>query len=279
MAERNPRPQFPGLQPIVTKNIRGSIWQVAGGAGAYTGFFAGRESVLAIDAKMTIDAGRDFYHEIRKVSDKPVTTMIITHSDLDHVNGLAGFPEGMRIISHDQTRLDMLEAFKKPGLEALNSYLPTEVFVDSVTIDIDDEKVKLIHYEPAHTGGDIIVHFTKAKVVFTGDLVTLGRDPLIHRHKGGSSYGLVRNLKAMLNLDADIFVCGHNDSCGKHDIMKLISSIEGKQRQVEELFKQNKTLDEVKSILHVEERPLTPSGMRFPTFVESIYEDLKGGRI
>ena len=90
---------------------------------------------------------------------------------------------------------------------------------------------------------------------------------------------MVRNLKAILNLDADIFVCGHNDSCGKDDIRNLIKSIEEKQHQVEELFKQHKTLDEVKSILDVKERPLTPSGMRFPAFVESIYEDLKGGRI
>jgi len=278
MAKYNPEPQLPGTQPMATKIIRENIRVVTGGSGAHTGFYAGKDSVLAIDAKMTTEAGGDFYHEIQNISDKPVT-MIITHSDRDHVNGLAGFPEGMRIISHDNTRLDMREDFKKPGLEDLNRYLPTEVFANLMTLDIDDEKVKLIHYEPAHTGGDIIVHFTKAKVVFTGDLVTIGRDPIIHRNKGGSAYGLLRNLKALVKLDAEIFVCGHNDPCGKDNIGKLVASISEKQNQVEKLFTQNKTLDEVKSILKVEERPLMPSGARFPTFVESIYEDLKGGRV
>jgi cyclase len=279
MAEQNPKLQIPGIQPMAAKNICGNIWQVEGGAGANTGFYSGKDSVLAVDAKMTAEAGSEFYGEIRKITDKPVTTMILTHSDHDHVNGLSGFPEGMRIISHDKTRLDMREEYRKPQFETLRKYLPTEIFVDSMTLDIDDESVNLIHFEPAHTGGDILVYFTRSKVVFTGDLVTFGRDPLIHRHKGGSSYGLVRYLKGILTLDAGIFVCGHNNPCGKEDIRVLAASIEMKQRQVEELFKQGKSIDEVKLILKVEERPLSSSGVRFPPFVESIYEDLKGGRI
>ena len=35
---------------------------------------------------------------------KPVTTVILTHSDGDHVNGLAAFPAGVNVIAHANNR-------------------------------------------------------------------------------------------------------------------------------------------------------------------------------
>ena len=61
--------------------------------------------------------------EIRKVTPEPVTTIILTHSDGDHVNGLPGFPKGLTIVAHENVKRDMEKA--AADLPALKDYLPT----------------------------------------------------------------------------------------------------------------------------------------------------------
>src|SRR5690242_19685270 len=96
-------------EPLATMQIRGPINQVSGG-GANTFFIVGADEVLVIDAKISTDAARQMLAEIKKVSDKPVRRVVLTHSDGDHVNGLAGMPAGLTLIAHEATRQDMEKA-------------------------------------------------------------------------------------------------------------------------------------------------------------------------
>jgi cyclase len=101
------------------EKIAKDIYMVKGGSGANTGFLIGEKSVLVIDAKMTTDAAKQMIDEIKKLTPQPIMSLVITHSGGDHVNGLAGFPRGIEIISHAQTKKEMEEAFKDPKLAAL----------------------------------------------------------------------------------------------------------------------------------------------------------------
>jgi glyoxylase-like metal-dependent hydrolase (beta-lactamase superfamily II) len=132
----------------------------------------------------------------------------------------------------------------------------------------------LYHFGPAHTSGDVVVYFPEQKVAFLGDLIFLGRDPLIHRHKNGSSFGLVKTLKSILKLDADTFVHGHGDIASSADIKGLIKSLEDKQANIKALIKGGKSLDEIKKIFKVQDRPVRPGRRRWPSLVETIYLEL-----
>jgi glyoxylase-like metal-dependent hydrolase (beta-lactamase superfamily II) len=267
--------QQPPLPAAATVHqVRDGIYMVKGGSGANTGFFIGKTSVLAIDAKMTAAASKQEVDEIKKLTPNPIRMMVITHSDGDHVNGLDGFPEGMKIIAHARTKKDMEEAFKEPPLQALQVFLPNQIFTDpAFALSLDGESVRLFHFGPAHTSGDVVVYFPAAKVAFVGDLVFIGRDPLIHRQKGGTSFGLVKNLKEILALDADTFIPGHGEILSKKDIEGLMASIEEKQEKIKALIKEGKTLDEVKKTFNVEDRP-SQSGRRWLSLVEVIYLDI-----
>jgi cyclase len=83
---------------ITAEKITDNIYIVKGGV-ANTGFVVGEKEVAAIDAEMTADSAQKMIDEIKKVTSKPLTKLILTHSDGDHVNGLAGFPKGLEIIS------------------------------------------------------------------------------------------------------------------------------------------------------------------------------------
>jgi glyoxylase-like metal-dependent hydrolase (beta-lactamase superfamily II) len=266
--------QPPQSAAATVHQVRDGIYMVKGGSGANTGFFIGKTSVLAIDAKMTTAASKDEIEEIKKLTTNPIRIMVITHSDGDHVNGLDGFPDGMKIIAHARTKKDMEEAFKEAPLQALQSYLPNQTFTDSAfALSLDGESIRLFYFGPAHTSGDVIVYFPAQKVAFVGDLVFIGRDPLIHRQKGGTSFGLVKNLKGILALDADTFIPGHGEILSKKDIEGLMMSIEEKQEKIKALVHEGKTLDEIKKAFNVEDRP-SPSGRRWPSLVEVIYLDI-----
>jgi hypothetical protein len=115
-------------------------------------------------------------------------------------------------------------------------------------------------------------------IASVGDLVFVGRDPLIHRQKGGTSLGLVNNLKALLHLDADQYVPGHGDIVSKREIETAMKGIEEKQARIRSLIQEGKTLDDVKKAFGVAEGPGAAGARRFMSLAEVIYLDLSEKR-
>ena len=260
---------------ITAEKIADNIYIVKGGV-ANAGFVVGEKEVVAFDAEMTADSAQKMIDEIKKVTPNPLTRIILTHSDGDHVSGLTGFPKGLEIISNVQAKNEMAEAFKAPNAQALQAYLPTKTFTDKMDLTIAPERIQLLHLGPAHTSGDAIVFFPDKKLAFVGDLVFIGRDPLIHRQKGGTSTGLIKTLKAILELNADRFVPGHGNVLGKSDIEAAMKSLQEKQDKVRLLIKEGKSLDEVKTAFGIPSAPAKPGGFSFPSLVEVIYLELSG---
>lgn len=256
--------------PVKAIQVKGNIYEVKGGSGANCGFFIGDEEVIVIDAKMNEESAQLMIAEIKKLTSNPLKHVILTHSDGDHVNGLVGFPKGINIIAHHQTRKHMDDAFKAPEQRF---YLPNQTFSEKLKLYVGDKVIKIYHFEPAHTDGDVVVYFPDEKVVFLGDLLFLGREPLIHRHKNGNSFGLVKILKSVLELDADTFLHGHGDVAKRSDIEGLIKSLEEKQEKIKALIEEGKSLEEIKKIFKVEDQRSRP-GRRWLSLVEVIYLEL-----
>jgi cyclase len=223
-------PPVGGSSPISVQNVRGKIYLVKGGSGANTGFFVAGKEVMVIDAKMTEDAANGMITEIKKVTPNPITRVALTHSDSDHVNGLVAFPPGIQIISQENTRASMSNASEWARHQAC---LPNITFSDKLSIylagDSKSTRVDLLYFGPAHTNGDAVVFFPEEKVAFVGDVVAMGRDPLIHQEKGGSASGMVKVLKSLLSLDADTYLSGHSDPATRKDIEDLVKRLNEKQ--------------------------------------------------
>jgi glyoxylase-like metal-dependent hydrolase (beta-lactamase superfamily II) len=143
----------------------------------------------------------------------------------------------------------MEEAFKDPAMKALAPFLPNKTVTATTAMTLDSVRLELLNSGPAHTSGDLVVYLPAQKIAFVGDLLFVGRDPLIHRQKGGASFGLVQTLRKMLALDADTFLSGHADPLTKTDIQTLLTSIEDKQAKVKALLAQGKSQDEVRSAM------------------------------
>jgi len=264
--------------PVITaQQIKGNIYVLKGGVALNIGAFIGTEEVVFIDAKMTEAMAAQMIAEVRKLTPLPIGHIFLTHSDDDHVNGLLGFPHGPTIVSHENARADMVKEkpFQSPqGLDRL----PSVTFSDRATFYLGNgaksTRIDLLYFGPGHTDGDIVVYFPGEKVVFMGDLFFNTRDQLIHLHKNGSSFGLVKALKAILNLDADVFIHGHGNPATKKNIQAHIQSIEERQAKVQALVKEGKTLEEVKKIFNIDDRPAQPGATVYPSVVEVTYREL-----
>jgi cyclase len=268
-------------QPLAVQKIKGNLYMVKGGSGANTGFFIGDKEVMVIDSKMTADSAKQEIEEIKKLTDKPITRIVLTHSDGDHINGLNGFPAGLKIHAHPQTAKDMKEAAKAGNTQYLGDYLPNEICspctastAGAQVIKAGGEDVVLYHFGPAHTSGDLVVYFPAERAAFIGDLAFLGRDPLVHRQKGGTSIGYVSTLKSLIALKADTYIAGHNDPLSSKDLQALATSIEEKQSKVKGMVAEGKSLDEIRKEFGIATAAAAPGRSSFRSLVEVIYLEL-----
>jgi hypothetical protein len=122
------KPAMPEMAAMTVQQIAPALYLVKGGSGANTAFYIGAKLVVAVDAKMSADAARQMIAEIAKITPNPLAILILTHSDGDHVNGLAGFPPGLTILASEGTRREMEEAFKDEKMAGLRAYLPTQTY-------------------------------------------------------------------------------------------------------------------------------------------------------
>ncbi|MFA9453483.1 MAG: MBL fold metallo-hydrolase [Candidatus Aminicenantaceae bacterium] len=256
--------------------ITDSVYEVRGGSGANAGFILTDTEVLVVDAKMNVESAQDMLASIRELTDKPIKRLLITHSDGDHINGIPGFPRAVGIIAHGNSLKYMGEVFKPESGAPMRT---GQTFAKEMVIHSGPSLVRLLYFGPAHTEGDAVVYIPAEKVVFLGDLIFIGRDPLIHKHKNGNSLGLVKVLKSVLELDAEIFLHGHGAPAGRENIKAFIAGLEDKQNGIRSLIEEGKSLEEVKTIFKVEDSPASPGRTPRPSLVEIIYTEIKESKL
>jgi len=260
-------------QPLTVKKVKDNIYFVEGGGGN-SSIIIGQNGVIVVDAKTTLESGKGIVEQVGKLTNKPITTVILTHSDGDHVNGLPAFPKDITIIAHENDKKEMEQALAAGARGAPpKEYLPNKVVTRNRESDtIDGVKMTLIHIANAHTSGDLAVYLPDDKVVITGDLIGPG-DPLIHRNKNGISEGWIRFVSALVQLDANTYVLGHADPETKAQVEANLKNADEKRTRIAALVKQNKSLDEIKQTLGETAKPGAPPP-RFPTYTETTYEEL-----
>lgn len=241
----------PPAAPFVTHQLKPNIYWIEGGGGNST-VIVGKNGVIVVDAKTTKAGGQELLDDIAKITPKPVTTVILTHSDGDHVNGLSAFPAGVKVIAHENNKKEQETALAAGGRGAPPAdHLPTQVTTkQKETITLEGEKLELYHWAPAHTSGDLIVYLPGQKIVATGDIISAGNPyPRIHDEKNGSTEGWITTANGIVSLDADIFIPGHGNIQTKADIQKRIADAEARRAQIKEMVSQGKSLDEIKAAL------------------------------
>jgi cyclase len=244
----------PAPPPITMKQLKPTVWAGLGGAGGNSTIIIGTTGVIVVDAKQTEAGAKDLLAEIAKITPKPVTTAIITHSDGDHVNGLVAFPVGITIIAHENNKKEQEAALAAGGRGAPPAdRLPTRVTTkEKEAMTIDGVKLELYHFGPAHTSGDLIIYQPDQKICSTGDIITTNRaddNPNVHFEKNGTTAGWLANVRGMIALNADSYISGHGDIVTKADLQRKLDATQVRRDKIAAMIKDGKTLDEIKAAL------------------------------
>jgi cyclase len=260
--------------PLTVKPLSGGVYWTEGGDGGNTGFIIGKDGVIVIDAKTSPDSAKEMLADIAKLTPEPVTHVILTHSDADHVNGLAGFPKGLTIIAQEGCKKEM-ENSLSGSRPAPRDYIPTHTVKTKESTTIDGVRVELLHWAPAHTSGDLITYLPDQKIVFAGDILIEAQPfTMIHAEKNGMSAGWVETVKGMLALNADTFVPGHGKPQTRADVQTRLTAVEERRAKIKTLSAQGKSVDEVKKDLNdTEKATVLPNGIVFPTFTDVVYKE------
>src|SRR6202007_1321032 len=97
--------------------------------------------------------------------------------------------------------------------------LPILTFDHDVTVHLNGEDIRALHFPAGHTDGDSVIYFPKSNVVHMGDdFVTYGF-PFIDVDSGGSIDGLISGVEgAIAQLPADVkIIPGHGPVSGLED--------------------------------------------------------------
>ena len=164
-----------------------------------SGVVIGDDSVLVIDARATPVMAKELVAHIRKVTDKPIRHVLLTHYHAVRVLGVAGYEERVNVIASDVTR----EMIVERGQQDMDSEIqrfprlfraretvpgltwPNLVFHERMTLWLGSREVQIIHAGRGHTRGDTIAWLPKERVLFSGDLVEYGATP----YCGDAHYG------------------------------------------------------------------------------------------
>jgi glyoxylase-like metal-dependent hydrolase (beta-lactamase superfamily II) len=197
----------------------------------------GKDGTLLIDDGVP-GRGKDILEGVATVSKQPVKWLINTHWHYDHTGGNEFFgQQGIEIIAQENCRerlsKDTFIDFFQRNFAALKPVgLPKKTFDREYKVALGkDEILHLTHVAPAHTDGDIFIHFQNANVLHTGDLLFNGSYPFIDYSTKGWIGGMVAAAEKILSLvDTQTkIIPGHGpvatreDLKASHDMMATVS--------------------------------------------------------
>ncbi len=124
--------------------------------------------------------------------DKPVTSIINTHTHGDHTGNDGFFGATVEIVAHENTKTNMekMDAFKGDNAK----FLPGKTYKDKLTLGSGKDRIDLYYFGAGHTNGDTFVVFPALRVLHTGDMFAWKDAPLCDRNNGGSCVAFPQTL-------------------------------------------------------------------------------------
>ena len=120
-------------------------------------FVVGRDGVLVADGQGSAEATRRMLDEIAKVTPKPIKWYVVGSDHGDHTAGNAVLPKDLTYVVSPFSKTQM-----KLNVPAMTG--------DRQVIDIGGIEVQALFLGRAHTGGDLLVHLPKEKILFMSEV-------------------------------------------------------------------------------------------------------------
>jgi glyoxylase-like metal-dependent hydrolase (beta-lactamase superfamily II) len=194
------------------KVLRDNLGIYLGGGGTIF-WYISDDAVVVIDTQNPGSA-KNFITGLKEKTNRKINFLFNTHHHADHTSGNIYFkPYVEKIVAQENCPKLQKKAYGE-GEKANEQVYADTTFSDKWSQNLGKEKITAAYITPAHTGGDIIIHFEKANIAHVGDLVFNRVYPFIDKNGGGSIASWVEVLEKAEKQypDDTMFIYGHADT-------------------------------------------------------------------
>ena len=189
------------------------------------------DGVVLVDTMPDGWWGRAVLAKIRSVTDRPVTTIINTHSHQDHIGNTALFSTTVvDVLVHENTRRLIEQSGVSAAVKA--PFASSTTFADTLSLTRGRNQIDLRYFGRAHTDGDAWVVFPSLRLMHIGDLAWRDDAPSFDRLAGGSGVAypdtLAKGLTALPEVDT--IIVGHGYDGNSKPVMSR-QELEEQQRR------------------------------------------------
>src|SRR2546421_1355521 len=243
-------------------------------SGGNTGVFITANGVVVVDTKLA-GWGQVILDKIKSVTNKPVTTIINTHTHGDHTGSNEAFGATVDIIAQENTKANMekMDAFK--GDKA--RFLPKKTFKDKMSIGSGKDRIDLYYFGRGHTNGDAWVVYTALRVMQTGDMFAWKDAPTLDRNNGGSGLEYAQTVGKVLATvkDVDTLIVGHSPLRKPAELQEYQRFMTDFVNAVRAANKAGKSVDEATASINLSAKYPGYKNERYKAAIQVIYDELK----
>lgn len=267
--------------PDITK-VKDNLYMIEGSnavdranfTGGNTGIFITDAGVVVVDTKLP-GYGPGILERIKSVTNKPVTTLINTHTHGDHTGSNEGFPATVDIVTHENTKANMMKMDAFKGDKA--KFLPKRTYKDKLSLFSGKDQVDLYYFGPGHTNGDTFIVYTSLRVLQAGDMFAWKDAPFIDRSNGGSGVELPRTLAKVLAgiKNIDTVIPGHHPVTTPRDLEEYQRFNADLLSETQAAIKAGKSVDEAAASINLTTKYKGYRSDRMRAAIQAIYDELK----
>jgi cyclase len=246
-------------------------------------FVVTNDGVLVADGQGSVAETKGLVDAIRKVTTKPIASVVIASDHGDHTAGNAAFPAGVHYIIHPTSQAILTrsaDAAAKSGREG--GWKPpadAELVANAKTMTLGGDEIQILFLGRAHTGGDLAVWLPRQKILFLSEIY-LNRVFPAMRSAYPSEW--VQALDKAIAMNADIYIAGHGftetGAVSKEEIREYRKAMEAVIAEATRLYQAGVPVDEaVKHANWGEYASWTLASSQGPIAIRKVYEELSGG--
>lgn len=252
--------QFAQSGQTEIKQIKPNLYVIeaslSGADGPNLAFYATEEGVVLIDDRIDQNY-QAIVARIQSVTNRPIRYIIKTHHHGEHTGAYKTLIPDAVTISHVNARKHMVEG-KMAGASDI-------VFADETSLWLGGKEIRLIHPEPAHTDGDVVIYFPAERTVYVGDLMAATEtvtNPTMDYAAGGSLEQWPATLDRVLDLEFDTVIPGTGYGVtGKAALKAHRDKVEKVRQRVRALIQARTSKDDLTKVL-IDEFSFKPVNLR-----------------
>ena len=258
-------------QTAEIQKVKENLFVITGGGGN-TAAFITEKGVVLVDTKLA-NWGERIMEKVKSVTDKPVTTIINTHTHGDHVGSNEHFAPSVEIVTHENTKANME---KMDALKGKAHAMPDRTFKDRYTVGSGRERIELHYFGRGHTNGDALIVFPELRTLHTGDLFPGKSVPFMDNNNGGSGLDypgtLAKAAKGLRNIET--VIPGHSAVTDWAAFVEFGEFVRAWVSSVEASAKAGKTADQAAADVKLPEKFSAYTTSRARANVDVIYKEL-----